>query len=66
MKIDKIPDAIDPTLNLEQIRQECLELVKNVLTYHRRGGRNSNSFFDVVIDIGILSHYCRKLTIVLV
>lgn len=28
MKIDKIPDAIDPTLNLEQIRQECLELVK--------------------------------------
>lgn len=33
MKIDKIPDAIDPTLNLEQIRQECLELVKNVLTY---------------------------------
>ena len=28
MKIDKIPDSIDPNLNLESIRTECLELVK--------------------------------------
>ena len=28
MKIDKIPETIDPTLNLETIREECLDLVK--------------------------------------
>ncbi len=28
MKIDKIPDYIDPSLNLEQIRDECHDLIK--------------------------------------
>ena len=28
MKIDKIPDSIDPALDLEIIRAECLELVQ--------------------------------------
>ena len=28
MKIDNIPDYIDPSLNLEQIRDECHDLIK--------------------------------------
>lgn len=28
MKIDNIPDHIDPSLNLEQIRDECHELIQ--------------------------------------
>ncbi|HHP5007687.1 hypothetical protein ACFMJS_22685, partial [Acinetobacter baumannii] len=28
MKIDNIPDYIDPSLNLEQIRDECQELIQ--------------------------------------
>lgn len=28
MKIDNIPDYIDPSLNLEQIRDECHELIQ--------------------------------------
>ena len=26
MKLDKIPERLDPSLDLEQIRAECLEL----------------------------------------
>jgi len=55
MKIDKIPDAIDPTLNLEQIRQECLELVKKRAYVSAGAAVIPIPFFDVVIDIGILS-----------
>lgn len=29
MKLDKIPERLDPSLDLEQIRAECLELTKN-------------------------------------
>lgn len=32
MKLDKIPDRIDPSLDLDRIRNECLELTKNVPT----------------------------------
>lgn len=32
MKIDNIPDYIDPSLNLEQIRDECRDLIKKELT----------------------------------
>lgn len=28
MKLDKIPERLDPSLDLEQIRAECLELTK--------------------------------------
>ncbi len=32
MKIDNIPDYIDPSLNLEQIRDECHDLIQKELT----------------------------------
>ena len=55
MKIDKIPDSIDPTLNLEQIRNECLELVKKRAYFSAGAAVVPVPFFDVVIDVGILS-----------
>ncbi len=55
MKIDKLPDAIDPTLNLERIRVECLALVKKRAYVSAGAAVVPVPFLDVVIDIGILS-----------
>lgn len=55
MKIDKIPDYIDPSLNLEQIRDECHDLIKKSLRLSR-SGNCTDSFFDVAVDLGILSY----------
>lgn len=54
MKIEKIPDSIDPSLNLEQIREECLELTKRA--YWSAGAAIVPiPFFDVVVDLGMLT-----------
>ena len=55
MKIDKIPDTLDPKLNLESIREECLELVKKRAYYSAGAAVIPVPFLDVVIDVGILS-----------
>lgn len=55
MKIDKIPDSIDPNLNLEQIRAECLELVKKRSYVSAGVAVIPVPFLDVVIDVGMLS-----------
>lgn len=55
MKIDKIPDSIDPNLNLEQVREECLELVKKRSYVSAGVAVIPVPFFDVVVDIGLLS-----------
>lgn len=55
MKIDHIPDSIDPNLNLEIIRVECLELAKKRAYFSAGAAIVPVPFFDVVIDVGILS-----------
>ena len=55
MKIDHIPDAIDPRLNLELIRAECLELAKKRAYCSAGAAIVPVPFFDVVVDVGILS-----------
>jgi len=55
MKIDNIPDSIDPTLNLESIRAECLELAKKRAYFSAGAAIVPVPFFDVIIDVGILS-----------
>ena len=55
MKIDKIPDSIDPNLDLEQIRAECLELVKKRSYVSAGVAVIPVPFLDVAIDVGILS-----------
>ena len=55
MKIDKIPDTIDSQLNLENIRAECLELVKKRAYCSAGAAIIPVPFLDVVIDVGILS-----------
>ncbi len=55
MKIDNIPESIDPNLNLEIIRAECLELVKKRAYFSAGAAIIPVPFLDVVIDVGILS-----------
>ncbi|HCB29800.1 MAG TPA: hypothetical protein DEP50_02945 [Acinetobacter lwoffii] len=55
MKLDKIPERLDPSLDLEQIRAECLELTKKRAYYSAGAAVIPVPFMDVVIDIGILS-----------
>lgn len=55
MKIDNIPDSIDPTLNIDAIRTECLDLVKNRAYFSAGTAVIPVPFLDVVIDVGILS-----------
>ncbi len=55
MKIDKLPDSIDPNLNLEQVRTECLDMVKKRAYVSAGAAIVPIPFFDVVIDVGILS-----------
>ena len=55
MKLDKFPDQIDPSLNLEQIREECLELIKKRAYMSAGAAVIPGPFLDVLIDVGILS-----------
>ena len=55
MKIDKIPDSIDPNLNLEQVRAECLELVKKRSYVSAGAAVIPVPFLDVLVDVGMLS-----------
>ena len=55
MKLDKIPERLDPSLDLEQIRAECLELTKKRAYYSAGAAVIPVPFMDVVIDVGILS-----------
>lgn len=55
MKSSHIHHTIDPSMNLEQIRQDCLDLVQKRAYMSAGAAVVPIPFFDVVIDIGILS-----------
>jgi len=55
MKIDKIPDSIDPNLDLERIREECLDQVKKRAYISAGAAIVPVPFFDVVVDVSMLS-----------
>ena len=55
MKIDKLPDAIDPRFYLAQIRAECLKQVKKQSYVYVGVAVIPVPFLDVVIDVGMLS-----------
>jgi hypothetical protein len=62
MKIDNIPHSIDPNLNLETVRVECLELVKKRAYLSAGAAIIPFPFLDVVIDVGILSQLIPEIS----
>lgn len=55
MNIEKAPESIDSNLNLEQVKRECLELTKKRAYLSAGAAIVPIPFFDVVIDVGILT-----------
>ena len=55
MKIDNIPDYIDPSLNLEQIRDECYDLIQKRAYVSAGAAIVPIPFFFVFVDLGILT-----------
>ena len=55
MKIENAPDRIDPKINLEQVRLECLELTKKRAYVSAGAAIVPIPFFDVVVDVGVLT-----------
>ncbi|WP_139853187.1 hypothetical protein [Acinetobacter pullicarnis] len=62
MKIDKIPDSIDPSLDLERIREECLHLVRKRAYVSAGAAIVPVPFFDVVIDVSMLSYLIPEIS----
>ena len=61
IKRETIPDSIDPSLDLEMIRAECLELVKKRAYFSAGAAVIPVPFLDVVIDVGILSQLITEI-----
>lgn len=55
MSLEPIPNAPQNQLNLEQIREECLALVKKQAYFSAGAAVIPVPFFDVLIDVGLLS-----------
>ena len=55
MKIDKIPESIDPRLDLEKVREECLQKTKKRAYLSAGAAIVPIPFFDVAVDLGMLS-----------
>lgn len=62
MKLEKLPESIDPNLNLEQVREECRELVKQRAYVSAGAAVVPVPFMDVVIDAGMLSQLIPEIS----
>lgn len=52
---EKLPNTIDPNLDLEQIKKECKQLVKKRAKYSAGVAIIPIPFFDVAVDAGMLT-----------
>lgn len=52
---EKLPSTIDPNLNLDQVKKECLALVKKRAKYSAGVAIVPVPFFDVAIDASMLT-----------
>lgn len=55
MKLDKLPERIDPNLNLDQVKADCKKMVKTRAYVSAGAAVIPMPFLDVVVDAGILS-----------
>ncbi len=55
MKLKTIPNHIDPNINLEQARQDSLELIKKRAFISAGAAVVPVPFFDLAIDLGVLT-----------
>lgn len=63
MKLDNIPHKIDPTLNLDDIREECLALMKKRAYISAGVSAIPVPLLDVAIDAGMLTQLLPEISI---
>ena len=61
-KLDKLPESIDPHLNLDQVREECRELVKKRAYVSAGASVVPVPFFDVLVDASMLSQLLPEIS----
>lgn len=59
---EKLPETIDPDLNLEQVKKECEQLVKKRAKYSAGAAIIPVPFMDVAIDAGILTQLLPEIS----
>lgn len=52
---EKLPNTIDPNLDLDEVKQECIALVKKRARYSAGVAIVPVPFFDVAVDAGMLT-----------
>jgi len=61
-KAEKLPNTIDPNLDLEQVRKECLKLVKKRAKLSAGVAVVPVPFFDVAVDAGMLTQLIPEIS----
>ncbi len=63
MKLSNIPNTIDPTLNLDDIREECLALMKKRAYISAGVSAVPVPLLDVAVDAGMLTQLLPEISI---
>ncbi|WP_299186388.1 hypothetical protein [uncultured Psychrobacter sp.] len=59
---EKLPNTIDPNLDLDQIKKECKQLVKKRAKYSAGVAVVPVPFFDVAVDAGMLTQLLPEIS----
>ncbi len=62
MKLDHLPSYVDPNINLELVRSECLSMAKKRALISAGVSTIPIPFFDVVVDAGILTELLPEIS----
>ncbi|PNK61559.1 hypothetical protein [Psychrobacter sp. FDAARGOS_221] len=60
--VEKLPDSIDPDLDLEKVKKECQAMVKKRAKYSAGAAVIPVPFADVAIDAGILTQLLPEIS----
>ncbi len=63
MKLDKIPHSIDPALNLDEVREECIALVKKRAYLSAGASAVPIPLLDIAVDAGLLSQLLPEISV---
>lgn len=59
---EKLPNTIDPNLDLEQVKKECQKLIKKRAKYSAGVAIIPVPFLDVAVDAGMLTHLLPEIS----
>ncbi|WP_201585657.1 hypothetical protein [Psychrobacter jeotgali] len=61
-KAEKLPNTIDPSLDLDKVKKECKKLVKKRARISAGVAIIPIPFFDVAVDAGMLTHLLPEIS----